>query len=121
MSVTKITQANIDDNLKKEGYILIDFWADWCGPCKVMAPIFESLSDDPDLKGIHFTKVNVDENPTLSGQFGIRSLPTFALYKIKGDGNLDVSTDLVKKFIGTQDGLKLKMDLQGLIKERITA
>jgi len=58
----------------------VDFWATWCAPCRMIAPTFEKLADKYS-KEINFAKVNVDEEPELAGQFGIRSIPTLLLIK----------------------------------------
>lgn len=60
--------------------VLVDFWADWCGPCKMIAPIVEELADEYDGQ-ITFTKVDVDSNPNTAMQFGIRSIPTLLIFK----------------------------------------
>ncbi|KAF8633607.1 hypothetical protein AX15_001395 [Amanita polypyramis BW_CC] len=64
--------------------ILIDFWATWCGPCRVISPILEKISNDPNFAGVEFYKVDVDEQGEISQEVGIRAMPTFILYK---DGN----------------------------------
>lgn len=62
-----------------KGYLLVDFWAEWCEPCKRLAPIFlEGAEQNKDIK---FCKVNVDENPELASSFHIRSIPTLILFK----------------------------------------
>jgi len=72
------------DDFKKEvldykGVVSVDFYADWCGPCKIMGPIVDELSDK--LKNIKFVKVNVDENPDLSSEYSIFSIPTLLVFK----------------------------------------
>lgn len=72
------------DDFKKEvldfkDIVLVDFYADWCGPCKAVAPIIDELSNE--VKGIKFVKVNVDEAPGLATQFSIFSIPTFVFFK----------------------------------------
>lgn len=57
--------------------IIVDFWAEWCGPCKLLSPILEEVSNILDIK---IYKVNVDENPSLAGQFGIKSIPTIVIF-----------------------------------------
>lgn len=82
MSVIHIAEQNYDE-LVKEGIVLVDFYAEWCGPCKMLAPALEALSSE--RADIKIVKVNVDEQEPLSGRFGIMSVPTLYLYK---DGNL---------------------------------
>jgi thioredoxin 1 len=72
------------DNFKQEvieekGVVVVDFYADWCGPCRMTAPIVDELSQQ--LTGIKFVKVNVDENPDLASQYQIFSIPTFLIFK----------------------------------------
>jgi thioredoxin 1 len=60
--------------------VLVDFWADWCGPCKMIAPVVEELSDEYDGK-VSFAKVDVDANPKIAMDYGIRSIPTLLVIK----------------------------------------
>lgn len=63
--------------IESKGKIIVDFWAEWCGPCKLLSPILEEVSNILDIK---IYKVNVDENPSLAGQFGIKSIPTIVIF-----------------------------------------
>lgn len=72
------------DNAIKEGVVLVDFWANWCGPCKMMAPNVEQIATDYKGRAV-VGKVNVDDHPSLAERFGIMSIPTLLIFK---DGEL---------------------------------
>ena len=84
-NVVILTDANFDTEVTNaEQPVLIDFWAEWCGPCRMVAPIVDSLAADYDGR-VKVAKLNVDENPQVSRRFNIRSIPTLLLFK---DGEL---------------------------------
>ena len=62
-----------------KGYVLVDFYADWCGPCKITSPIIDELAND--IKDMRFIKVNVDKNPDLASKYSVFSIPTFIILK----------------------------------------
>ena len=65
--------------LNSDKPVVVDFWAEWCGPCKQIAPALEEISDAHD--GVTIAKVNIDENPDLAAQYGVRSIPTLIAFK----------------------------------------
>ncbi len=73
--------------LKAEGAVLVDFWADWCGPCKMIAPILDEISSEYDGK-VKIAKLNIDENPGTPPKYGIRGIPTLMIFK---DGNVEAT------------------------------
>ena len=73
-----LTNENFDKEAKA-GVLLVDFWASWCGPCRMLSPIVDQLSEE--MKGLKFGKVNVDEQPELSEKFEVASIPTLLLFK----------------------------------------
>jgi thioredoxin 1 len=85
MSTQKVTDANFDaEVLQAAEPVVVDFWAEWCGPCKMIGPSLEELAKEYGGK-VKITKLNVDENPAVAGKLGIRSIPTLMLFK---DGKL---------------------------------
>ena len=79
--VKHITDASFDDAvLKADAPVLVDFWAPWCGPCKMVAPVLDELARDYDGK-VDVVKLNVDENPNTAQKYGVRGIPTLILFK----------------------------------------
>ena len=76
----EITDKNFDEIIKSDKPILVDFWAEWCGPCKMIGPIVEEIAGEYDGKAV-IGKVDVDTNPEVSARFGIRSIPTLLYFK----------------------------------------
>ena len=78
--VTVITKDNFQaEVLQSDKTVLVDFWAAWCGPCKMLSPVVDQIADEnPDIK---VGKINVDDEPELAGQFGVMSIPTLLVFK----------------------------------------
>jgi len=79
MSVEHITEKNFQDMIKKDGIVLIDFWAEWCGPCRAFGPVFEKAAKENE--DITFAKCNTEEEQGLAGALGIRSIPTLMIFR----------------------------------------
>ena len=81
MSTTAVTDGSFEEEvLKAEGPVLVDFWAEWCGPCKAIGPALEELAGEMDGQ-ITIAKVNVDENPETPTKYGVRGIPTLMIFK----------------------------------------
>jgi thioredoxin 1 len=93
--VTTVTTASFDkDVVQAPGLVVVDFWATWCGPCKIISPIVEELANEYEGKAV-FGKINTDENPDLASKFSIRGIPTLMFFK--GGKNIDQLVGAVPK------------------------
>lgn len=77
--IKSISQADFNDEIK-EGFVVVDFWATWCGPCKMLGPVLEEVSNEFEDKA-KFTKIDVDANPIVASQYKITSIPTVLMFK----------------------------------------
>ncbi len=75
-----LTDYNFTESVKKHRMLIVDFWASWCGPCKIVSPVIDQLSSELAGKAV-FGKINVDDNPSVSNAFGIQSIPTIIIFK----------------------------------------
>jgi len=94
-SAAPVTDASFEqDVLKSDVPVLVDFWAPWCGPCRMVAPIVDEIAKDFEGK-LKVVKLNTDENPNIASQYGIRSIPTLMIFK--GGEKVDTVVGAVPK------------------------
>lgn len=80
MAIVNVTDQSFTNEVEGSGTVLVDFWAPWCGPCKMIAPVLEEL--DKEVGGsVKIAKVNVDDNPESASRFGVMSIPTLIVFK----------------------------------------
>ncbi len=102
----QITDNNFDELLNSGKPVVVDFWATWCGPCKMIAPFVEELAEE--FKGqVEIGKCDVDDNSDLPGRFGIRNIPTLLFFK---------NGQLVDKHVGAATKAALKEKVEALLK-----
>jgi len=98
-----VTAQDFDDIVQKAGVpVLVDFWAEWCGPCKMLSPVLDELAAEYGEK-VKIAKVNVDQQPNLAARYGIRSIPTIILFR---------GGEIAEQMVGMQpkEALKAKLD-----------
>ena len=102
MKVVKLNSDNFEEEvLKSEKKVLVDFYADWCGPCKMMAPVIEEIAKDFSDK-VKVCKLNVDEAPDIAGNYGVMSIPTLIIFEngnvIDTTVGLTSRSEIIEKF-----------------------
>lgn len=103
-NITEVTDENFTAEVEKaDGLAMVDFWATWCGPCRIVAPVVEELADEYHDKGLKVAKLDVDSSPSTSARFGIRSIPSILFFK---DG------EVVDKVIGAVPRQHLEEKIQ---------
>lgn len=103
MATTELTSANFAQNIQKEGITLVDFWAEWCGPCQMQGPVIEELAEE--RNDINVCTVDVDKEGSLAAQYAIANIPALALFK---DGQM------IKKMVGFHSREEIELALKGL-------
>ncbi|GMA62521.1 thioredoxin [Alicyclobacillus fastidiosus] len=105
MATQKVTDADFSTTVQSDKPVLVDFWATWCGPCRMMSPVLEEISQEYADK-LTVAKLNVDENPTTTSQFGVMSIPTMLVFK---------NGEVVKQIVGYRPKSELEAELSDII------
>lgn len=111
MSVKEI-QNNTLPTVDTDKFMVVDFMATWCPPCKMMKPIFHSIAEEKHLQDVEFISVDIDQNQELAHKFGVMSIPTFAIFQNKGGEMVEI-----KRMVGGQDPLTFKMEIEKAIQK----
>ena len=101
-NIEDLTSETFDAKLQSDKPVLVDFWAEWCGPCKAVGPILEELATE-NADAIEIAKVNVDDNQDLAMKFNVRSIPTMLLFK---------NGEVTKTIVGAKGKAELAADLE---------
>ncbi|NCA69080.1 MAG: thioredoxin [Sphingobacteriia bacterium] len=79
MAVIELDRTNFEQTIQSSDFVVVDFWAPWCGPCRSFAPVYDKVSNDVD--GVIFAKVNTEDNQDIAAHFQIRSIPTLMIFR----------------------------------------
>ena len=99
-NLLSLNYSQFQDLFATNEIYFLDFYADWCGPCRMMSPVLESFAGSPEFSRIKFAKVDVDSEPEFGQEFGVRSIPAFFLVKFNGKG-----FEKIGNWVGGQDSL----------------
>ncbi|HWQ97711.1 MAG TPA: thioredoxin [Clostridia bacterium] len=103
MAVVNITNANFKEEvLDSDKKVLVDFWAPWCGPCRMVSPIVDEIAEENDA--IKVAKINIDEQPQLAAQYGVMSIPTLIVFE---------NGDVADKAVGARNKSFIQQMLEG--------
>jgi thioredoxin 1 len=101
----ELNQNNVEETLKEKKVTVLDFWAPWCGPCKMLGPIIDELSVDNTDKNVTVAKINVEENQALAMKYGVRGIPTVIIFKDGEEQTRKVGVGPKSEFQSIIDGL----------------
>jgi thioredoxin 1 len=106
MGTKKVTDATFEaDVLKNDKPVLVDYWAEWCGPCKMVAPVLEAIAEEHGDK-LEIVKLNVDDNPQVTQKYGILNIPTLGVFK---------NGEVVKELVGARSKSALLREIADFI------